>query len=232
MRKLTTLFLMVCIAVAVGCSDSGKIKSNLSVNSIQDQVKLSIEEAGGTPDRTEAGISDFLKVASFQGQYSTISGYAGFKVKNGKLYKVVASKWKEVPTANIAVDKNLKKLQIEENGQVAKVYTFDDYGYYIFENGVDEMATYFTKYDLIENYQVYYLTYTGYGYTISIDADGNTSLRVNGYLDWITAFAQLQGNALTVKGSAWPTISIVFESDGKTSTWYQNGSKLLQAWKQ
>lgn len=234
MKKLTTLLLIACLTVAVGCSE--QISSNLSVEvkSIEEQAKLSIEEEGGTPDRTEAGIKNFLQVPEFQGVYNTVSGYAGYKIKDGKLYETVAApitgtEWKEITSfLNLAVDKNLKKLQVEEeDGNVVKVFTFDGFGYYIFENGFDDMATYYAKNDFPEKYVGYY-TSANKSVRVTITKEGNVKYMHGKYgnYDWITGNCVFKGNVLTVRGAYWNGEKVVFSSDGSITCYAKNGTEI------
>ena len=232
MKKLTTTLLLVCIMALVACQnglDNPALSANEGNMPEQAYAQLSIGRAGGTPDRTEAGIADFLKTVEFQGVYSTVSGYTGFKIKDGELYEITAhpvtgTVWKKLDRSamGIAVDKDLKKLQIEElNGTVTKIYTFDGFGYYIFENGEGDLATYYSKYDFPEKYAGFY-TSPQKSVRVTITEGGDIKYMNGKYgnFDWITGNYIFEGNTLTVKGAYWNGNRVVFSADGKSVTCY------------
>lgn len=234
MKKLTTILLIACLTIAVSCADQVNSSYSVDVKSIEEQAKLSIEEEGGTPDRTEAAIKEFLQVPEFQGVYNTVSGYAGYRIKDGKLYEIVAApitgtEWKEVTSfLNIAVDKNLKKLQVEEeDGSVVKVFTFDGYGYYIYENDFDDLATYYAKNDFPEKYVGYY-TSANKSVRVTIENTGRVKYMHGKYGNWdyITGNCVFKGNVLTVRGAYWNGEKVVFGEDGSITCYAKDGTEI------
>ena len=80
MRKLSILFLAVCI-LAAGCKN--KVTSNIS--SVDMRAMKTIAEDGGTPDSSPEGIADFLSSSDYQGVFATEFGRVGYKIKNSKI---------------------------------------------------------------------------------------------------------------------------------------------------
>ena len=217
MKKLTTLLMVVCV-IALACSNDVVKPAQTSLKQSDPRIRMSIGEEGGTPDRTEAAITEFLKIAQFQGQYSTFSGESGFKVKDGEIYEVIGNlktEWVKLEKANIAVNKDLKKLQIEElNGTVTKIYTFDDLGYYVYDNGEDDIPTYYIKYDFVEKYAGRW----SFPHGSIVITDSTVLFTYRSGQGWVTEYSQLKGNILKLKGSAWTSSGIRFSADGKTAT--------------
>lgn len=229
MKKLIILFSAVCF-IAIGCQNDINPTETISSSKSQitiEQAKRTIEESGGTVDESLEGIKAFLTNAIYYGTYNTYSGYAGEdigKIYDGKIYTVVGNEWKEIDINNvIGVDTNLGKLEMFGDGQGKKVFTFDGFGYWIYENGEQDIPTYFTKYGFAENYPGTWKSADGSG-SITI-TDNKITFKLNGKSEYITGLHQLKGNILTIKGSAWDRngIKIVFD-DGK-ATWYRNGTK-------
>ncbi len=230
MKKLTILFFTVCFIAAVGCQNDVtpiKMTQKSSYPRVTvEEAMLSIEEAGGTVDDSAESIKAFLENGVYWGTYNSYSGFSGEfigKIYSNKIYTVVENEWKEIDTSKIiGVDKDLGKLEMSGDGSANKIFTFDGFGYYIYENGENDIPTYFTKYGFVENYAGTYKSDDRKA-TLTIKNNGYVYFQYNGGFDHVTGRAQLKGNVLTIKGSAWGDgIKIVFDNNRKATFYSYN----------
>ena len=210
MKKLSILFLSVCI-LAVGCKNN--ITNNVTSNSVgaaNMRAMKTIAEAGGTSDSSPEGITDFLSRNDYQGVFTTESGFVGYKIKNSKIYFVEKAdehndKWTEI-TEGIAVDKNLNKLEYQtENG--LEILTFDGFGYRSYHQG-EQRVIYYQKTDYLDNFEgIYWNPKTDIGIYLVISSDGcvtrYTYSEKSSTYTWgrYTSMVVLKGNTLAFKGA-------------------------------
>ncbi len=235
MKKLTILFFTVCFIAAVGCQNDvtpiEMTKSSYPRVTVEEAM-LSIEEAGGTVNNSAESIKAFLEDGIYWGTYNNHTGFAGTdigRVYKGKIYTVVVNQWTEIDTSKIiGVDKDLGKLEMSGDGSANKIFTFDGFGYYIYENGENDIPTYFTKYGFVENYVGTHTSEDGKA-IISISANGYVGCQISGMgWDAITDKTQLRGKVLTIKGTPFDqhgnVYKVVFDNNNK-ATWYKSGNK-------
>lgn len=210
MKKLTILFLAVCVLFAVGCSNEVTKISNISTSAVELQAMKTIAEDGGTPDSSPEGIAAFLSSKDYQGVFATEAGFVGYKIKNSKIYFVekVDDKndvWTEI-TEGIAVDKSLNKLEYQTESGL-EILTFDGFGYRSYHQG-EERVIYYQKTDYLDNFEgIYYNPNTDVGICLVISSDGCITRhgynKTTGQWSWgrYTSMVVLKGNTLTFKGA-------------------------------
>ena len=208
MKKLTILFLAVCVLFAVGCSNEVTKISNISTSAVELQAMKTIAEDGGTPDSSPEGIADFLSSSDYQGVFATEAGFVGYKIKNSKIYFVekVDDKndvWTEI-TEGIAVDKSLNKLEYQTESGL-EILTFDGFGYRSYHQG-EERVIYYQKTDYLDNFEgIYWNAKTDIGIYLVINSDGCITRYNYNNGKWssgrYTSMVVLKGNTLTFKGA-------------------------------
>lgn len=209
MKKLSMLFLAVCVLLAVGCANEVTKINNITDSDLR--AMKTIAEAGGTPDSSAEGIADFLSASDYQGVFATEGGYVGYKIKDSKIYDLEQLDdrndiWVEI-TDGISVDKTLNKLEYQtESGLV--VLTFDGFGYRYYIQGEESSIKYYKKYDYLEpfagTWQDTADNANKYTVKLAINPDGCiTRFGGEGILNWgrYTSQVILQGDTLTFKGA-------------------------------
>ena len=210
MKKLSILFLAVCI-LALGCKNNitNNVNSN-SVNAANIRAMKTIAEDGGTPDSSPEGIAAFLSGSDFQGVFATESGFVGYKIKNSKIYFIekvdeYKDKWTEI-TEGISVDKSLNKLEYQTESGL-QILTFDGFGYRSYYQG-EQRVIYYQKTDYLDNFEgIYWNPKSDIGIYLVISSDGCVTrygYRKNeSRYRWglYTSQVVLKGNTLTFKGA-------------------------------
>lgn len=200
--KKFTIFLAVCVLFAVGCSNEVTKINNITTDDLR--AMKTIVELGGAPDSSAEGIASFL--VGYDGVYSTEGGFAGYKIKDSKIYYVsklndTNDVWTEI-TEGIVVDKNLNKLEYQSaNG--LEILTFDGFGYRSFIQG-EERTAYYQKYDYLDGFAgIYFNEQVGIYLEISADGCVTRYNKKDGRWSWgrYTSQVVLVDKILTFKGA-------------------------------
>ncbi len=234
MKKLTILFAIVSMIAAVGCEN----KVTYNITDEENKAMMTIEEAGGRAVTEVAEIVGFLQTPDYEGVFFNDAGLAGYKIKNSQIYFVKTiddpndvnrkkDVWTNIPINEIAVDKNLNKLQYRHPDNGLEIITFDGFGYYYYIDG-GGLPKYYKKYDYVED--KYAGTWVGNSSgekklkEIEINEDSIRRIftpdknNSNGSYENSIKYASLKNNTLTFKGLDGH--KIVFNSDQRTGIYY------------